>query len=49
MGNDEKYKKRKIGNHVLNPETMMMSYGYDPQLSEGSVKPPVFLTSTFAY
>lgn len=49
MANDEKYKKRKIGNHVLNPETMMMSYGYDPQLSEGSVKPPVFLTSTFAY
>jgi len=49
MANDEKYKRRKIGNHVLNPETMMMSYGYDPQLSEGSVKPPVFLTSTFAY
>ena len=49
MANDEKYKKRKIGNHILNPETMMMSYGYDPQLSEGSVKPPVFLTSTFAY
>ena len=49
MANNEKYKKRKIGNHVLNPETMMMSYGYDPQLSEGSVKPPVFLTSTFAY
>jgi len=49
MANDEKYKKRKIGNHVLKPETMMMSYGYDPQLSEGSVKPPVFLTSTFAY
>ena len=49
MANDDKYKKRKIGNHVLNPETMMMSYGYDPQLSEGSVKPPVFLTSTFAY
>ena len=49
MANNEKYKKRKIGNHGLNPETMMMSYGYDPQLSEGSVKPPVFLTSTFAY
>ncbi|WP_445425958.1 cystathionine gamma-synthase family protein [Alishewanella sp. HL-SH06] len=28
---------------------MMMSYGYNPQFSEGSVKPPVFLTSTFAY
>ena len=49
MANGEKYKKRKVGNHALKPETMMMSYGYDPQLSEGSVKPPVFLTSTFAY
>jgi len=27
----------------------MMGYGYDPFLSEGSVKPPVFLTSTFAF
>ncbi|SAK80707.1 methionine gamma-lyase [Caballeronia hypogeia] len=33
----------------LHPETQMMSYGYDPFLSEGSVKPPVFLTSTFAF
>jgi len=43
------YKKTKIGAHDLKPETLMMSYGYDPQFSEGSVKPPVFLTSTFAY
>jgi methionine-gamma-lyase len=49
MANDTNYKKSKIGDHVLKPETMMMSYGYDPQLSQGSVKPPVFLTSTFAY
>jgi len=41
--------KTKIGNHQLHPETLMMSYGYDPALSEGSVKPPVFLTSTFAF
>lgn len=27
----------------------MMGYGYDPFLSEGSVKPPVFLTSTFVF
>ena len=33
----------------LHPETLMMSYGYDPFLSQGAVKPPVFLTSTFAY
>lgn len=43
------YKKRTIGDHVLKPETLMMSYGYAPQLSEGSVKPPVFLTSTFVF
>ena len=34
---------------ALHPETLMMSHGYDPFLSEGAVKPPVFLTSTFAF
>jgi cystathionine beta-lyase/cystathionine gamma-synthase len=43
------YHKRKIGDRDLHPQTQMMSYGYDPFLSEGSVKPPVFLTSTFAF
>ena len=43
------YHKRKIADRELHPETQMMSYGYDPFLSEGSVKPPVFLTSTFAF
>lgn len=43
------YHKRKIADQELHPETQMMSYGYDPFLSEGSVKPPVFLTSTFAF
>ncbi|NOG69938.1 cystathionine gamma-synthase family protein [Roseicella sp. DB1501] len=38
-----------IGNHRLSPETLMLGYGYDPGLSEGSVKPPVFLTSTFVF
>ena len=38
-----------IGNHALKPETLMLSYGYDPMLSEGAVKPPVFLTSTFVF
>jgi methionine-gamma-lyase len=41
--------KTRIGNHVLKPETLMLSYGYDPMLSEGAVKPPVFLTSTFVF
>jgi methionine-gamma-lyase len=34
---------------VLRPETLMMSYGYEPRLSEGSVKCPLFQTSTFVF
>ena len=41
--------KTHIGNHALKPETLMLGYGYDPRLSEGAVKPPVFLTSTFVF
>ena len=33
----------------LNPSTMMMGHGFDPSLSEGSLKPPIFLTSTFVF
>jgi methionine-gamma-lyase len=43
------YHKRKIGKHTLKAETQMMGYGYDPTLSEGSLKPPIFLTSTFVF
>ena len=38
-----------IGNHKLSASTLMMGYGFDPALSEGSLKPPVFLTSTFVF
>ncbi len=38
-----------IGNHRLSPETLMMGHGFDPALSEGSLKPPIFLTSTFVF
>jgi methionine-gamma-lyase len=38
-----------IGNHKLKASTLMLGYGFDPELSEGSLKPPVFLTSTFAF
>ena len=38
-----------IGNHKLSPATLMMGHGYDPALSEGSLKPPIFLTSTFVF
>ncbi|WP_299329586.1 cystathionine gamma-synthase family protein [Parasphingopyxis sp.] len=39
----------KIGNRKLKPATLMMGHGFDPVLSEGSLKPPIFLTSTFAF
>ena len=38
-----------IGNRRLAPETLMMGHGFDPALSEGSLKPPIFLTSTFVF
>ncbi len=43
------YRRRTLGGHELHPETMMMSYGYDPELSEGAVKCPIFQTSTFVF
>ncbi len=46
---DDGYHKDRLGNHRLHPETLMLGYGYDPALSEGAVKPPVFLTSTFVF
>ena len=38
-----------IGNRKLDPSTLMMGHGFDPALSEGSLKPPIFLTSTFVF
>ena len=46
---DDSYHKDRLGNRKLRPETLMLGYGYDPALSEGAVKPPVFLTSTFVF
>lgn len=39
MSNDHKFK----------PESLMMSYGFKPELSEGSIKSPIFQTSTFVF
>ena len=33
----------------MKPESLMMSYGYNPELSEGAVKCPIFQTSTFVF
>ncbi len=39
----------KIAGRKLKPSTLMMGHGFDPALSEGSLKPPIFLTSTFVF
>ncbi len=38
-----------VHNHSFSPESMMMSYGYKPELSEGAIKCPIFQTSTFVF
>ena len=38
-----------IGDRKLSAQTLMLGYGFDPELSEGSLKPPIFLTSTFVF
>lgn len=45
----DRYHKDRIAGRKLKPETLMLGYGYDPLLSEGAVKPPIFLTSTFIF
>ncbi|MEW7278901.1 cystathionine gamma-synthase family protein [Aquimarina sp. 2201CG1-2-11] len=35
--------------HDFNPESLMMTYGYKPELSEGAIKCPIFQTSTFVF
>jgi methionine-gamma-lyase len=44
-----RHQARSIGKRQLKPATLMMGYGYDPRLSEGALKPPIFLTSTFVF
>ena len=38
-----------LNGRAMKPSTLMMGHGYDPALSEGSLKAPIFLTSTFAF
>ncbi len=35
--------------HTIRPESLMMTYGYKPELSEGAIKCPIFQTSTFVF
>ena len=40
---------REIAGRELSPESLMMGYGYRPEWSEGSLKSPIFQTSTFTF
>lgn len=41
--------KKKLPGGSIHPETLMMSYGYKPELSQGAIKCPIFQTSTFVF
>jgi methionine-gamma-lyase len=41
--------KDEIDGVPLHPESLMMSYGYTPEWSEGAAKTPIFQTSTFVF
>lgn len=45
----DKKLSRRIGDHQLRPESLMMTYGYRPEWSEGALKSPIFQTSTFVF
>lgn len=49
MAESYNYRIRQLGDHELHPETQMMGYGFSPHLSEGALKAPIFLTSTFVF
>ncbi len=40
---------RTLAGKPLHPESLMMSYGYRPEWSEGALKCPIFQTSTFVF
>ncbi len=44
-----KFKSTGMKHRKFSPETEMMGYGYQPELSEGAVKCPIFQTSTFVF
>jgi Cys/Met metabolism PLP-dependent enzyme. len=38
-----------LNGRPLHPESLMMSYGYRPEWSEGAAQIPIFQTSTFIF
>ena len=43
------FRRTELGGKPLHPSTQMTAYGYDPALSEGAVKPPVFPDLNFCF
>lgn len=41
--------KKHMDYSTMHPESLMMSHGYKPSLSEGAIKCPIFQTSTFVF
>ena len=42
------YSKR-VPNHKFHPETLALSYGYNPSESKFAIKPPLYLSSTWQF
>lgn len=38
-----------MSEYKMRPESLMMSHGYKPELSQGAIKCPIFQTSTFVF
>ena len=49
MSNSAKPMEMERDKYTMQPESLMMSYGYKPALSEGAIKCPIFQTSTFVF
>lgn len=49
MSKKDNKKQKHIKDRKLSPESQMMSYGYNPEWSEGAIKSPIFQTSTFVF
>lgn len=47
--NQQNMKTKKKNDLKMKPESLMMSYGYKPELSVGAIKCPIYQTSTFVF
>ena len=43
------HRRRLLGSHQLQPETLMMGYGHDPALARAALKCPLYQTASFVF